>query len=59
MSSSQFANQASMAVAKKTLDIARQQGAQIVQMIENSTIKAGDPLVAKASGLGQNLDVYG
>ena len=54
----------STSVAAKTLDAARQQGAAIVQLLDSASsigdqggIQAGDPLVAKATGLGNNLDI--
>lgn len=61
---SRVAGQVSTSVTAKTLDIARLQGAQMVAMIDKagvqsqSGVQAGDPLVAKATGLGANLDVY-
>lgn len=59
MTSAQLSSAVSTAVAAKTLNIARQEGAGLVAMINNSAVKPGDPLVAKATGLGRNLDVYG
>lgn len=48
----------STAVAAKTLQTARAQGAQVVNLIASAgQVQAGDPLVAKATGLGGHLDV--
>jgi hypothetical protein len=49
----------SVSVLKKALDASRQQGAAAVQLIDNAGIQAGDPLVAKATGLGGLIDVQG
>lgn len=58
----QFGTAISTAVASKTLQAARQEGAAVVQMLEDAGVSsqgitAGDPLVAKATGLGGLLDV--
>jgi hypothetical protein len=48
----------STSVAAKTLDAAREQGAQLVSLIDNAgQIAPGDALVAKATGMGSLLDV--
>ena len=49
-------------VAKKILDMQEFQGNAAIQLIEaaGSTVgKAGDELVAAATGLGGNIDTYG
>jgi hypothetical protein len=49
-----------MKVARKVLDVQEFQGQAAVQLIEaasRTTAKAGDALVAAATGLGGNLDV--
>ncbi len=54
------ASEIDTAIAAKTLKMARQQGAALVEMIDGAdqpATTAGDPLVAKATGLGQNLDI--
>lgn len=53
----------STAVAGKTLQTSQQQGSAIVQLIESAapasmTPQLGDPLVARATGLGATLDVF-
>jgi hypothetical protein len=54
------ASEVSSSVAAKTLDAARQQGAQVVSLIDKAgQIGAGDALVAKATGKGGLLDVHG
>jgi hypothetical protein len=48
----------STAVAAKSLDAQRQQGAAILKMLDAAgAAQAGDPLVAKATGLGGLLDI--
>ena len=55
----------STAVAAKTLQAARQEGAAVVQLLEAAGrgagagrgLTAGDPLVAKATGLGSLVDM--
>ena len=50
------------AVARKLLDVQKSQGAAAVQLIEAAgeiSAKAGDALVAAATGLGGTLDTYG
>ena len=51
-----------MRVARKTLDVQEFQGRAAVQLIEAASeigAKAGDQLVAAATGLGSSLDTYG
>ena len=51
-----------MKVAKKVLDMQQMQGAAAVKLINAATqnvAKAGDALVAAATGLGGNLDTLG
>jgi hypothetical protein len=51
-----------MKVAKKILDMQEFQGNAAVQLIEaaaGAAAKAGDELVAAATGLGGNVDTYG
>ena len=53
--------QVQMRVAKKVMDAGKMQGAAMVQMIEAAgemAAKAGDELVAAATGLGGSLDTY-
>lgn len=59
-------NAISSAIADKTLQAAKQEGAQLVQLIDSadsgsgsSGVQAGDALVARATGLGGMLDVVG
>ncbi|HUO09077.1 MAG TPA: putative motility protein [Phycisphaerae bacterium] len=48
----------SVSVLKKALDASRQEGASAVQLIDDAgAVQAGDPLVAKATGLGGLIDV--
>ncbi|HEX2973541.1 MAG TPA: hypothetical protein VHP11_14495 [Tepidisphaeraceae bacterium] len=54
--------QVQMAVAKRVLNVQRQEGAAIVQMIQAASqgpAQAGDELVAAATGLGSMIDVRG
>ena len=51
-----------MRVAKKMLDVQEFQGAAAVKLIEaagRAGARAGDELVAAATGLGGNIDAYG
>ncbi len=51
-----------IAVAKKLLDMQQFQGASAIKLIQaasDQSCKAGDALVAAATGLGGNLDVVG
>lgn len=54
-------SQVQFAVARKLLDHQQLQGASVVRLIEAASqgvAKAGDELVAAATGLGAQLDVY-
>jgi hypothetical protein len=58
----ELASQIDYAVAKKMLNNQRMQGAAAIQLIEaatKGTNKAGDQLVAAATGLGGEIDTYG
>ena len=49
-------------VARKVMDMQEMQGAAMVKLIEaagNTAAKAGDALVAAATGLGDGIDTYG
>ena len=46
----------STAVAAKSLDAQRQEGDSVLQLLD-SAAQAGDPLVAKATGVGSLLDI--
>ena len=51
-----------ISVARKLLDMQRLQGAAVVKLIEaagQTATKAGDALVAAATGLGGSVDTYG
>jgi hypothetical protein len=51
-----------VSVAKRVLDHQKMQGAAAVQLIEAASkgvAQAGDALVAAATGLGSQMDVYG
>jgi hypothetical protein len=57
----QTAGQVQTAVAAKTLDIARQQGAGALQLLQNAISgnpQGGDAMAAAATGLGGQLDTY-
>jgi len=58
----QLTSQVQFAVAKKLLDNQKFQGTAALKLLEaasNSTSKAGDEMVAAATGLGGEIDVYG
>jgi hypothetical protein len=58
---SQLLGQVQIAVAAKTLNIARQQGAaglQLLQSAGQSEARGGDEMAAAATGLGGALDTY-
>ena len=60
MQQAKLASQVQYAVAGKVLDQQRSEGAAAVQLIEAATAganRAGDQLVAAATGLGGTLDV--
>jgi hypothetical protein len=51
-----------IAVAKKVMDSQRMDGAAAIKLLQaasNGVNKAGDQLVAAATGLGGSLDTYG
>lgn len=55
------ASQVQFAVARKMLDNQQLQGASVVKLIEAATTgpaRAGDALVAAATGLGGSIDTY-
>lgn len=61
MDQAQAIGSVQMAVAKKMLDMQQFQGDSAVQLIQaagQSMNKAGDALVASATGLGGQLDTY-
>jgi hypothetical protein len=56
----QVDNAIATSVLSKTLDAARQQGASVVQLIDDAAEggpQPGDALVAKATGLGSLVDI--
>lgn len=58
----QVMGQVQMRVAKKAMDLQEMQGASLVKMIDSAgqmAAKAGDALVAAATGLGGTIDMYG
>jgi hypothetical protein len=60
MQQAKLASQVQYAVAGKVLDQQRSEGADVEQLIEAATSganRAGDQLVAAATGLGGTLDV--
>jgi hypothetical protein len=62
MQQAKLASQVQYAVAAKTMDMQRMEGAAAVQLIQAATSgagQAGDAMVAAATGLGGSLDVYG
>ncbi len=54
-----LANDVSYAVAAKTLNAQRQEGETVLKLLDSAggAPQAGDPLVAKATGLGSLLDI--
>ena len=51
-----------ISVARKVMDMQEMQGAAMVKLIQaagNTAAKAGDALVAAATGLGGGIDTYG
>ncbi len=57
----EMASKVQYAVAAKMMNNARQNGAAIVQLIDAANIsanKAGDAMVAAATGLGGSLDTF-
>ena len=62
MQQAKVASQVQYAVAAKTMDMNRMQGAAAIQLIEAAAAgasQAGDAMVAAATGLGGSLDVFG
>ena len=62
MQQAKLASQVQYAVAAKTMDMQRMQGAAAIQLLESASAgasRAGDALVAAATGLGGSLDTYG
>ena len=62
MQQAKLASQVQYAVAAKSMDMQRMQGAATIQLLESASAgasKAGDALVAAATGLGGSLDVFG
>ncbi len=51
--------QIDLAVAKKSLDAQKQQGAAMLQLLEAATSGPGDAMTAAATGLGSKIDTYG
>jgi hypothetical protein len=51
-----------VAVARKVIDAQRMEGAGALKLLEAAMVgieKAGDKLVAAATGLGSHIDTYG
>lgn len=62
MKQAQLASQVQYAVAAKTMDMERMQGAAAIQLLQSASAggsKAGDAMVAAATGLGGAIDTYG
>ncbi|CAN5522760.1 hypothetical protein BH09PLA1_BH09PLA1_11720 [soil metagenome] len=62
LSQAKTTSQIQFAVAKKVLDNQKLQGNAAIELINAATegaSSAGDELVAAATGLGSQLDVYG
>lgn len=60
MKTAEVMSQVQMRVARKILDTQRQSGDAAIQLIEAASTgvaKAGDALVARATGLGGELDI--
>ncbi len=61
LKSAELHSQIQMRVARKMLDVQELSGAAAIKLLEAATpnvVKAGDQLVAAATGLGSALDVY-
>lgn len=59
--SAEINSQIQMRVAKKILDVQEMSGSAAIKLLDaasSSVVKAGDQLVAEATGLGGQLDVY-
>lgn len=61
MQQAKLATQVQYAVAAKSMDAQRMQGAAAIELLRaaSSTGKGGDAMVAAATGLGGTLDTYG
>ena len=62
MKQADLSSKIDIAVARKVLDNQQMQGAAAVKLIQAATQgvnKAGDQLVAAATGLGGSIDTYG
>lgn len=62
MQQAKIASQVQFAVARKMLDQQKFEGAAVVKLIQAATAgpaKAGDAMVAAATGLGGSIDTYG
>ena len=61
MQQANVANQVQYAVAAKSMDVQRMQGAAAIQLLQaaSGAGKGGDAMVAAATGLGGTLDTYG
>jgi hypothetical protein len=62
MQQAKLASQVQYAVAAKSMDVQRMQGAAAIQLLESASSgasKGGDAMVAAATGLGGSLDTYG
>jgi hypothetical protein len=61
MQQAKVANQVQYAVAAKSMDVQRMQGAAAIQLLQAASrgSKGGDAMVAAATGLGGSLDTYG
>ncbi|MGN6369747.1 MAG: putative motility protein [Phycisphaerae bacterium] len=58
LSPAQVNNALSISLLRKSLDAARQEGASAVQLIDSAAPpQPGDALVAKATGLGNLIDL--
>lgn len=60
--STDLSSQIQVAVAKKMLDMQKFQGASALQLLQGASqgvAKAGDAMVAAATGLGGTVDAYG
>ncbi len=58
----QLASQVQYAVAAKIMDQQKQMGASVLKLLDAASTgpaKAGDALVAAATGLGGSIDAYG
>jgi hypothetical protein len=64
MAPAQIGQEISSAIAAKTLNAAKQEGANVLSLLDSAAqvgkaAGPGDPLVAKATGLGSLIDVTG